>query len=548
MSKTTTYDISILYRLDDKASQGLDALGRRAGAAEERALGLKEAMIGLGAVAAAHFAFEKGKEAFVAFNDRVEQAKIGIASITKMFHKDMTFDDAEKKADDFFSFYQDAAKKSTGTTMDFLEMHKGLAPALEKAGASAEDFKKIVTGATVTAPLFGERADVVQLDIKQMMMGTVAQRDRTAQTIIAMMGETVDKFNAKVKADPRYGIDFIKRAFDSDALKQARSKMEHTFSGAVSTLKDNIEISLGKAGKPLFDALSGVLNDVNAWIDKHPAELEDWGKKLGGYLKDGFNALRKGVDFVVQNKDTLMHLAEAFVAFKLMGGGLGSLGGVVGNLDSFGKSLFGIGDNLTKFGAGLNSAIPALSAFTAAMVYIAGEHEKAQKVAVGAKADRLALEDAVSRGDWKSLRSLTKDIGVLKDGQLNGPALKEWIIAQRRASAFGGEDIMGFSAKSEKDALRTAARAAVLLKDHLGDAMFPGFPRIYDPSKPKDLVSFDVDESKRKAAGKTNVNVTIQKIEVASQDPDRFAFGLDRAFKKVVQNPTQARDALRGGF
>lgn len=44
------------------------------------------------------------------------------------------------------------------------------------------------------------------------------------------------------------------------------------------------------------------------------------------------------------------------------------------------------------------------------------------------------------------------------------------------------------------------------------------------------------------------INVNINKIEVASEDPDRFVFGAVRAFEEVVRNPTSAEDTIRGGF
>lgn len=47
---------------------------------------------------------------------------------------------------------------------------------------------------------------------------------------------------------------------------------------------------------------------------------------------------------------------------------------------------------------------------------------------------------------------------------------------------------------------------------------------------------------------KLNMNVTINKIEVASEDPDRFVFGAVKAFERAAKNPTQAEHAITGGF
>lgn len=48
-------------------------------------------------------------------------------------------------------------------------------------------------------------------------------------------------------------------------------------------------------------------------------------------------------------------------------------------------------------------------------------------------------------------------------------------------------------------------------------------------------------------AEKPKVNVTIQRIEVQSEDPDRFAFGLVESFRQAAKNPSSALAVLREG-
>jgi hypothetical protein len=48
-------------------------------------------------------------------------------------------------------------------------------------------------------------------------------------------------------------------------------------------------------------------------------------------------------------------------------------------------------------------------------------------------------------------------------------------------------------------------------------------------------------------AGKPTFNLNISRIEVQSDDPDRFAFGLVEGFKDAVKNPSQSRFAVREG-
>lgn len=59
---------------------------------------------------------------------------------------------------------------------------------------------------------------------------------------------------------------------------------------------------------------------------------------------------------------------------------------------------------------------------------------------------------------------------------------------------------------------------------------------------------YDPNSPKRGIASKgTNVNVTISRIEVQSDDPDRYAFGLVEAFRDAVKNPSAAVRAIREG-
>lgn len=54
-------------------------------------------------------------------------------------------------------------------------------------------------------------------------------------------------------------------------------------------------------------------------------------------------------------------------------------------------------------------------------------------------------------------------------------------------------------------------------------------------------------KKKGKMADKPNTNITIHRIEVQSDDPDRFAFGMVRAFRDAAKNPSSALHALREG-
>lgn len=73
---------------------------------------------------------------------------------------------------------------------------------------------------------------------------------------------------------------------------------------------------------------------------------------------------------------------------------------------------------------------------------------------------------------------------------------------------------------------------------------------IIDPAVVMDLLrksTADPSGTHKTIADKAKVNVTIQRIEVQSDDPDRMAFGLIESFRDAAKNPSSALSALREG-
>lgn len=71
------------------------------------------------------------------------------------------------------------------------------------------------------------------------------------------------------------------------------------------------------------------------------------------------------------------------------------------------------------------------------------------------------------------------------------------------------------------------------------------FPEQY--GKPN-MESPKAPEADWAAGGKPNVNITIQKIEVASEDPDRFVFGIVQIGEQATKHPTASQHTVPGGF
>jgi hypothetical protein len=96
------------------------------------------------------------------------------------------------------------------------------------------------------------------------------------------------------------------------------------------------------------------------------------------------------------------------------------------------------------------------------------------------------------------------------------------------------------------DTYRAFASMDALTRNSVFRAAFPEqFP---DQPKSELPTQQDLSSWMPQAPDKADVKVTIHKIEVASEDPDRFVHGLVRAATQGLKNPTQAASTIPGGF
>lgn len=595
---STVYDVQVRYSIEDRASAPVDHIGATAQKAEQKVLGLRDTLQSVGAAVAAWQVFDKGRKLLVDFNSEIEQSKISIATISRMFGQSPDFQSAMRDAEGLFGRYQDAAKKSTATTKEFLDMHLSLAPTFAKFGAQGKVIEDIVKGSTVAAPVLGEKPETFAMDVKQMLQGSVTLRDRSAVSLLSMMGIEREEFNKRTKEDINYAIDTIHKALTSPALGEGTKQMENSFAGAASTLVDTVQIEGAKAGKSFFDAVKGELNALNAWIVAHSEQIATFGKEFGSALVGAFHAIRDAVGFLIDHKSEIMTIAAAWAVSKIGGGIAGGIGGMLGNA---GGALGGV---TYGEGAAVNFAGKLLGVVD----------QRAQSVALGSfKSNAGMLASSAAGGG----------LGGLVRGELLVASMKGFPdamqVAQKALIGFGAATALGLG-KIETATLTVsgalsalpgpiglAATAFTLLLPALHgivklgdsyaesvqklddqdyyDGKMPEFWQrgVYDRRKEERQKEYErardqdigTDEEFKKRLGggfnlthalmspsvralfdqkpqKTvkpgNTNVTIHKIEVVSDDPDRFAFGLGESFERMARNPTSARDALRGGY
>jgi hypothetical protein len=147
------------------------------------------------------------------------------------------------------------------------------------------------------------------------------------------------------------------------------------------------------------------------------------------------------------------------------------------------------------------------------------------------------------------------------------------------AADFGGRGAMGYvdhmrAKATTTDVRNTAAGGATMIAMNLGIQKLTEYQRksleteqaqeqiaaymvaslargdLINPDTVMEILrrnTADPSGTKKTLSDKPKVNVTIQRIEVQSDDPDRMAFGLIESFRDAAKNPSSALSAIREG-
>lgn len=616
MSASTIYDVKVRYTLDDKAGKGAKALAGEMDRAGKSASTLSGALAGIGLAGA----FMAGKKLLIDFNSEIDQMKIGMTTIINMQLK-KPWEEASKAADGLFVKFQELAKKSPATTKDFMTMAAAITPVITSLGGGIDKIEKLTQGAVLAGIATGTRADVAALDIKQMLMGTVTERDMMAQQLISSTGMTKEAFN---DLDAAARGSMVENLLQSPSLLKAADEFGASFAGQVAAFTDQLQIGLGVVGKPLMAAMGQEVKKWNDWIEKHPRTIARISKEIGTFLKDSFEFISKSVGWLVEHRDTIMAIGKTFLVFKgaslatgLIGDAAKGIGGFVESLKKGGNSITnlfssGLGGGgitggfnaLSKALTGIGGAVPALALLATAAGELWGiftQHnndEKAKSLRMsfdealgetGTSARRLgeiekmfapkyvngvasSEAEALKKSDFEKYTRLITEKQTLenkfKDPALLGAFIRGMDEARKKAGMHGLKDMsyqdfiehgktgLSFSmfeklyadSADAKDILsnlnETLQRFGMIDKATKWDAFRLAFPDQFPGYKP-DAAKTELSNWKDPGAGeKTDVKVTIHRIEVASDDPDRFVFGMVNAFSKMAKNPTQAASAI----
>lgn len=546
MSASTIYDIRLRYLMEDRAKSGIADLDKHMKSAANSSNALSGSLGRIGGLVAGYFGFQAAKSSLIDFNSTLEQSKITMSGLFQM-NLGGSFGDNMKVADDLVGRLQNRMKSAVGTTAEAVQMASMLAQPFSKAGASIKEMEDMTVGAVVGARSFGIAADVAARDVDQALNGQFKSVDQFTGKLLGAMGyageEGRKKFNQML---PEKRFAELNKALNSPALKDMANAQAGSWAGVTSTLQDNIEMFLGKVGSPVFKSITKELQKWNEWIEKNGETLDKWGRIASDAMLSGFDALKTAVEFIVEHKEVLLAIASAFAAVKVGGMLQGAAGSIAGMAMKMGPAGLAIG------------AVGAAAGLTAGAVGL----ERGQNADFENKA-RLS-SDAIAAGaryhDAQKKEKIYRELMAQPGNKDLDPEHKAAVgeLAESARLFMIAAQAMGATNSQEfRDKLAANYAGAQQLE-----------PKVFANLVNQDRQQADLDFQKttsiaarmatifdkedglktNKKAGKSNtdVKVTINRIEVKSDDPDRFAFQFTDSLKSITRNP-RALAAKMGG-
>lgn len=323
---STTYDINVRYKLEDRASKGAKSIGTEIQKTTRHGKKLLSTMKVLAAGAVVGFGLRAGKKWLIDYNSSLADTKLKMSGLIKL-NLGGTWSENQAKANSLIEQFKHDAKASAGTMQDFAEFSGMIVGPALRAKMSMADLRDVTKGGVIAAKAFGIEAGMAALDIEQALAGTLSKKDRFARALLEPMGVTTEAWNAMVKETPGKAASALVEAFNQPALKDMAKAYETSWSGVTSTLEDNLQQTLGKVGLPLMKALTKEVKAMNSYFEKNPQKIAKFAKDFSEGLVTGFGYVKDVIKLIVDNSSTLLSIAKAFVGFKLIQGAGGLLAG-----------------------------------------------------------------------------------------------------------------------------------------------------------------------------------------------------------------------------
>lgn len=189
---------------------------------------------------------------------------------------------------------------------------------LEKLGNLAQgDAEKLNSVALAYAQMTAAGKVNLQ-DLKQMVNAGVPILNGLAES----MGKTVGEVQSMISAG-KIGISDLNKAINDMTTGNGQfagmlEAQSQTMTGMLSTLKDKMGIFARQTGEEAFNAIKDELGNVLSMIEQAEKDgtLKEKAAEIGAMLKNIAVGLLNIGKFMLENKDTVVALTTAYIAFK----------------------------------------------------------------------------------------------------------------------------------------------------------------------------------------------------------------------------------------
>lgn len=540
MALTTTYDVITNYKVRDDSRAPLMQIQNQVTQVDRSAGMLSKTLGKVGMMVAGAFGVGQAKKSLLDFNSGMEQAQIQMAGLMEQAGSGNFVGNMDRAATLVKQMQLDA-RASVGTTQDFVRMASMLVQPLTMAGGSMETLRDMTKQSVVASQSMGIAADVAARDVDQAIRGQYHSIDQFTSKLLTPKGfggeEGRRKFNQMSMQDR---LATVKSALNSPAIAAMAKAQETSFAGVTSTLVDTFQMTLGKVGMPLFKGITKEVQRWNEWLDKNDQKISHMAGIVGNKLLQAAISFRDAFEFAAKHFDKIV-----------VGYGALKAAGYLANAGQAGGALMGGAAGLSGGAMGIGGKIAAVS-LVASVVYIGGkaiadwiDGQQTKSINEGPVYQSLttALEK-FRQGDAEEKRKQAQFINSMSRGVGLNPGESDWMKVARdmdrdqlaaTSSRFGTKAFIPELGKTLAD---TFASALVLNDSWKNAALM-----IQKPFNMMDGVAPGVGALAKPIAAK--VNVTVNRIEVASDDPDRWAFRFVDAARDAGRNPSGASAGIR---
>lgn len=265
---------------------------------------MRNNLLAVGAIMGGGGLFAGAIKQGLAFNSQIEQARIQVASMMGIVRKtDMAteMDEASKAVDSL----NDRALKLPGTLKDYLQIWKGAAFPILKAGASMKELEEISVATMAAMKTKDVDPGTATRSLMRIYQGNAIAKDRVTVFFAELLGMTVKELNALSKVDKKLLHTKMLAAATSKHVADLLAVQNQSAKGQREEFGERVTRFLGRVTEVLGTRLTALLTRINNWLEKNKSAVDDFAVAIGNGLVDAFEFLGDVINFVIENSDEI---------------------------------------------------------------------------------------------------------------------------------------------------------------------------------------------------------------------------------------------------